>query len=128
MQPAEDPAHGSLGAHQRFQFPLDLTGREDTVEHHPVRAEDAGKRSVELLLDAKGGILELAAGLLERRQDPAPFAGDLITRDRRGLPTRVTDTEPTELHWVWEGWKDRDHDPRHTRQLLPRGVSREARS
>ena len=35
------------------------------VEHHPVRAEDAGKRGVELLLDAKGGLLEDAAGLLE---------------------------------------------------------------
>ena len=41
---------------------------------------------------------------------------------------KLTDTEPPELHWVWEGWKDRDHDPRHTRQLQPRGVSREARS
>ncbi len=26
VQPAEDPAHGSLGADQRCQFPLDLTG------------------------------------------------------------------------------------------------------
>jgi hypothetical protein len=26
VQPTEDPVHGSLGADQRFQFPLDLTG------------------------------------------------------------------------------------------------------
>jgi len=26
VQPAEDPPHGSLGADQRFQLPLDLTG------------------------------------------------------------------------------------------------------
>ncbi len=50
-----------------------------------MRAEDAGERGVELFLDAKGGVLELAAGLLERRQNPAPFAGDLITRDRDGI-------------------------------------------
>jgi hypothetical protein len=30
-----------------------------------VRSEDAGKRGVELLLDAKGGLLEGAAGVLE---------------------------------------------------------------
>jgi len=65
-----------------------------------VRAEDAGKRGVELLLDAKGGILELAAGLLERRQDPAPFAGDLITRDRRGIGSRLEQVhhEPRRAH------------------------------
>jgi len=82
---AEDPPHDSLGVDQGLELALHLTRRQDTVEHHPVRAEDAGKRGVELLLDAKGGFLELAAGLLERRQYPAPFADDLITRDRRGI-------------------------------------------
>jgi hypothetical protein len=54
-----------------------------------VRAEDAGKRGVELLLDATGRIFERAAGLLERCQDPVPFAGDLIRRDRRGIGSRL---------------------------------------
>src|SRR5207247_8404884 len=77
LQPAEDATDGTLGTDQRFQLRLDVAGREDAVEHHPVRAEDAGKRGVELLFDAPGRVLELAARLLERRQDPSPFAGDL---------------------------------------------------
>src|SRR5690348_16980865 len=51
--------------------------------------EDSRKRGIELLFDTQGGILELATGLLERREDPAPFAGDLITRDRRGIGSRL---------------------------------------
>jgi hypothetical protein len=52
---------GSTGAIERTEAEPETYA----VEHHPVRAEDAGKRSVELLLDAKGGLLEDAAGLLE---------------------------------------------------------------
>jgi hypothetical protein len=65
-----------------------------------VRTEDAGKRGVELLLDAKGRILERAAGLLERCQYPVPFAGDLITRDRRGMGSRLEQVnhEPRGAH------------------------------
>ena len=46
------------------------------------------------------------------RLDRSFCAASLLT-DRRGLSTGLTDTETTELPWVWEAWKDRYHDPRH---------------
>jgi hypothetical protein len=100
VQPAEDPPHGGLGVDQRLQLPLDLTGRQDAVEHHPMCAEDAGERGVELFLDANGGLLELAARLLERREDTAPLAVDLIVHDRRGIGNRFEQVhhEPGRAH------------------------------
>jgi hypothetical protein len=50
-----------------------------------VGAEDAGERGVELLRDAEGRLVQLAAGFVDRRLDPPPLAGDLVTGDCRSI-------------------------------------------
>jgi hypothetical protein len=68
VQPAEDPAHGSLRADQRFQFPLEATREiKAALAEADAWLETSGAKSYEPCLHVE-------------RAELAPLTGDDATR------------------------------------------------